>query len=219
MENNAEILESGPWSSVSVLFGRRDSVYKTLGADVWDIDRNAKNWPGGRQIVAHPPCRAWGNLRANSKHTEDEKKLAPWAVAQVRCWGGVLEHPARSSLWKTANLPRPGQGLDIYGGFTLDVDQHWWGHRAQKRTWLYLCGISRSDVPSMPLVITKAPCVITNIHGLRAGQPGYRKEVTKKEREATPPRFAEWLLSVAALCRPPLPLNFTWHKLTFSYEK
>lgn len=190
------------WASVSVLFARRDSIYKKLGVDTWDIDRDARNWPGGRKIVAHPPCRGWGCLRANSKHTPEEKALGPWAVAQVQKWGGVLEHPARSSLWKAANLPRPGSGFDQHGGFTLDVDQHWWGHRAQKRTWLYVCGITPGAVPAMPLVITRAPCVINNIHGLRAGQPGYRSHVTKREREATPPALAEYLLNLAALCRP-----------------
>lgn len=130
------------------------------------------------------------------------ERAGPWAVAQVQKWGGVLEHPARSSLWKAVNLPRPGAGFDQHGGFSLDVDQHWWGHRAQKRTWLYVCGIAPLAVPAMPLVISRAPCVITNIHGLRAGQPGYRPEVTKRERDATPPAFAAWLLNLAALCRP-----------------
>lgn len=55
--------------TVAVLFARADSTYKTLpGTDVWDIERNAKLWPGGAPVVAHPPCRAWGRLRklANS---------------------------------------------------------------------------------------------------------------------------------------------------------
>ena len=49
---------------VAVLFARADSVYKTLpGCDVYDIDRDALTFPGGNQVVAHPPCRAWGQLR------------------------------------------------------------------------------------------------------------------------------------------------------------
>ena len=35
------------------------------GFDCWDIERNALNWPGGNPIVAHPPCRAWGQLSQN----------------------------------------------------------------------------------------------------------------------------------------------------------
>jgi hypothetical protein len=33
---------------VAVLFARADSVYKALdGCDVWDIERDARRWPGG----------------------------------------------------------------------------------------------------------------------------------------------------------------------------
>ena len=33
--------------TVAVLFARADSTYKTLpGTDVWDIERNARLWPG-----------------------------------------------------------------------------------------------------------------------------------------------------------------------------
>lgn len=49
---------------IAVLFARQDSIYKTLpGCDVWDIERDARKWPGGCPVVAHPPCRAWGRLR------------------------------------------------------------------------------------------------------------------------------------------------------------
>lgn len=185
---------------VSVLFVRADSIYHSMPVDAWDATRDATKYQGPASIVAHPPCRAWGGLRANAKPRPGEKDLGPWAVEQVRKWGGVLEHPRASSLWPHCNLPRPGQSPDEFGGFSLDVDQHWWGHRAQKRTWLYVCGCRLADVPPMPITLTKAPCVITNTHGLRAGMPGYRKEVTKREREATPPAFAEWLVALAAKC-------------------
>ncbi len=37
-----------PFQTVAVLFARQDSVYKQLpGTDVWDIDRDARKWPGG----------------------------------------------------------------------------------------------------------------------------------------------------------------------------
>lgn len=86
-----------PEPTVAVLFARADSVYKTLpGTDVWDAARDARNWPGGVPVVAHPPCRAWGRLAHMAKPKPDEKDLARWAVAQVRRFGGVLEHPAAS---------------------------------------------------------------------------------------------------------------------------
>ena len=47
--------------TVAILFARSDSYYKTLPeCDVWDIERDARKWPGGAPVVAHPPCRAWG---------------------------------------------------------------------------------------------------------------------------------------------------------------
>ena len=79
--------------TITVLFARRDSVYKTMGADVWDADRNALYWRGGNPVVAHPPCRAWGRLRKFAKPQPGELDLARFAVAQVRRYGGVLEHP------------------------------------------------------------------------------------------------------------------------------
>lgn len=90
---------------VAALFVRADSIYKTMpGVDAWDIERDARKWPGGCPVVAHPPCRAWGRLRQFAKPRPDEKDLAPWAVEKVRRWGGVLEHPANSSLWIACGL-------------------------------------------------------------------------------------------------------------------
>lgn len=186
-------------SRPAVLFARADSIYKTMDCDVWDQERNALNWPGGAPIVAHPPCRGWGSLRKLSHADAAEKALGPWAAEQVRKWGGVLEHPARSTLWAAANLPRPGE-RDHQGGFTIAAPQWWWGHRAEKWTWFYVCGCEPGELPEIPLRIGRAECVIANIHGLRAGDPGYRKEVTKRERDATPPALAAWLLETARRC-------------------
>lgn len=118
--------------SVAVLFARADSHYKALpDCDVWDIERDARKWPGGMPVVAHPPCRAWGRLRMFANPRKGERLLATWAVRQVRTWGGVLEHPVGSLLWPKAGLPAPGQ-RDRFGGWTLPIVQQWWGHRAER---------------------------------------------------------------------------------------
>lgn len=183
-----------------MLFARSDSNYKSLaGCDVWDAGRNALNWPGGCPIVAHPPCRAWGRLRTFAKPVPGEKDLARWAVCQVRRWGGVLEHPASSSLWRDQDLPMPAPGVfDDFGGWTLPVDQFWWGHKARKRTWLYIVGCRPVDLPVMPYRLGEASHVVAS--SIRKGSAGFRTELTPSEREHTPPELCRWLVHLARRC-------------------
>ena len=183
-------------SGVAVLFARADSHYKALaGVDVWDIDRDARNWPGGTPLVAHPPCRAWGLLRQFSKPRPDEKQLAIDAIAHVRTFGGVLEHPARSDLWNHMHLPKPGEFSDEFGGYSIEVEQFHWGHKAEKRTWLYIVGCD--ELPAMP----RRPGKPTHVVKPRKNGTG-AKIITKSEREHTPPDFARWLVDLATRCKP-----------------
>jgi len=171
---------------IAVLYARSDSFYKSLpGCDVWDIDRDARLWPGGCPVVAHPPCRAWGRLRSFSKPRADEKQLAIHALAMVRIFGGVLEHPAGSTLWSVAGLPRPGF-FDEFGGWTLPVNQVWWGHRAEKRTWLYIVGAGMLDLPQIPFFMGYPSCPV--------------ERMGKAERERTTPAFSQWLVDLAVRC-------------------
>jgi hypothetical protein len=184
--------------TVAVLFARADSYYKTLsGVDVYDIERDARTWPGGCPVVAHPPCRAWASLRNWAKPREGEKDLAHIAIAHVREFGGVLEHPLLSTLWKVAGLPEPG-AFDSFGGWTLIVDQHWFGHRARKRTRLYICGVRPADIPVMPMKLGEA----THTVGLWSGRDRAtcRPSITKPEYEGTPPELARWLVALARSC-------------------
>lgn len=184
---------------VTILFARRDSVYKALpNCDVWDVDRDALTWRGGTPVVAHPPCRIWGRLSAFAKAPESEKMTAFFAVNAVRRWGGVLEHPAYSKLWKAAGLPLPGS-VDDWGGFTISVPQFWWGHRAEKWTWLYICGLRPAFVPGVPFRLGDAPCVIAQSR--RRQDLRWRPEVSKAEREHTPRDFAVWLIELARMSK------------------
>ena len=179
--------------TVAVLFARRDSVYKTLpGCDVFDIDRDARSFIGGCPVIAHPPCRAWGRLRHFARPRHDEKDLARFAVAKVRECGGVLEHPAHSSLWPDQGLP-VGHEVDSFGGFTLAVNQSWFGHRAEKSTFLYVVGVEKRNVPQFSVRFDLPSHVI-------ASKKSARPEVTKAEREATPIEFALWLIELARSC-------------------
>lgn len=191
-------------TTVAVLFARLDSVYKTLpDTDVWDIDRDARKWLGGAPIVAHPPCRAWGRLSHMAKPRHDEKDLARFAVRMVRKYGGVLEHPSMSALWQDQSLPLPGAGPDQFGGWTLGITQHWWGHRAEKATWLYIVGVAPRDIPEIPMRLGGSSHVIASSTARQhRGHPSFRPEVTKPERERTPPKLADWLLELARRTEP-----------------
>lgn len=184
--------------TVAVLFARADSHYKTLaGVDVWDAERDARRWPGGCPVVAHPPCRAWGRLRTFARPRPDEMNLARLAVALVREFGGVLEHPAGSTLWKAQMLPEPGQ-RDQYGGWTLAAPQKWWGHKAEKATWFYIVGCEPTNIPALPYVMGEAAYVVQS-----RKRNDYRPHITKTEREHTPPLLAAWLVELAAKCKTP----------------
>jgi len=170
---------------VSVLYTRKDSIYKEMNVDCWDIDRDARKWEGGNPVICHPPCRAWGNLRYFAKPREKEKELAIHAVIMIRLYGGILEHPNTSGLWKYMNLPKPGE-RDIYGGWTLSINQHWFGHPAQKRTYLYIVGINPKDIPSYPINLNAVTNTVANMG--------------KSAREKTPRSMAKWLIEMAKLC-------------------
>ena len=172
---------------IAVLFARVDSHYKAIpGCDVYDIERDARTWPGGCPVIAHPPCRAWGGLSHMAKPRPDEKDLARFAVRKIREFGGVLEHPKKSKLWADQSLPAPGC-FDEFGGWTLPIFQQWFGHRAEKATLLYIVGCNPCDIPEMPMVLGEATHTIASSKARqRRDHPLYRPEVTKSERERTP---------------------------------
>jgi hypothetical protein len=185
--------------TVAILFARRDSIYKNLpDCDVYDIDRDALTFEGKMPVIAHPPCRTWGHLKAFSNAPESEHKFAIWAIEQVRKWGGVLEHPKGSTLFRECKCGLPGGLPDEYGGILIQVDQFHWDHKARKRTLLYIVGTY--DLPPFPRRKGKPTHVID--------RPGKNRKKTrpncgklpwcnKKEREATPLKFAKWLIEIA----------------------
>lgn len=185
---------------VSVLFVCRQSYYKLMdNVDCWDELRDAKSYDGTNPVVAHPPCRAWGNLRTVATRVRPgEQELGPWAIEQVRRCGGVLEHPAGSILFECCECPKPDEEADGWGGYTIDVDQYHWGHRAAKPTRLYIVGTR--DLPARPHREGEPTHCITQGHGVRIGHPRFKSRVPDWEREATPPAFAAWLVEVARRC-------------------
>lgn len=175
--------------------------------DPWGVERDATRYEGPWPVVAHPPCAAWGRY-AHRAH--DDGRTGPIAVAQVRRFSGVLEHPRDSRLWRECGLPLPGWLPDAWGGWTVEVFQRDWGHRADKPTWLYVVGCSAADLPPMPpsqpprdawtpsrRVLDPARLSSARPRGAR----GIVECMSKTQRHLTPPAFAAWLVDLARKCR------------------
>jgi hypothetical protein len=139
--------------TVAALYVERGGVYWNLpGVDAWDEERDARLYDGPYPVVAHPPCARWGQL-ANVNRARygtpigEDGGCFEAALAAVRKWGGVLEHPANSIAWKKFGLPRAFRGswstnLEDQDGLSTEISQVVYGHGARKRTWLYAVGIN-----------------------------------------------------------------------------
>ena len=175
---------------IAVLFARSDSDYKNYpDFEVYDIERDARQFCKKMPVLAHPPCRAWGQLSHMANPREGEKQLAYLALAQVRLNGGVLEHPASSRFFKEAELPI-GMFTDEFGGFTVQIDQFDFGHVAHKATKLYICGIDPSQLPEIPPKNTASTdrSICGNVKGT--------KRCTQYQREYTPDELINWMTKV-----------------------
>lgn len=188
---------------IAVLFARADSVYKTMpGCDVWDIERDARNWPGGCPVVAHPPCARWSLIngvvlsRYPHKAAEfawgNDGGLFAFALSSVRRFGGVIEHPRGSRAFDHFALPRVGRMPDEFGGWTTEVRQVDFGHRAEKRTWLYICGVNPDDIPRHHQTGERPVAAV-----MRMAHSRTRELMDKAERERTPLAFAQFLVNIA----------------------
>lgn len=181
------------------------------GVDCWPEKRDARRYPGTAPVVAHPPCGPWSRFWAHASDPAT-KPLAPFAVDQVRRWGGVLEHPALSALWAARGLPAPIDPRQIplfdprdeHGGFSIEVEQCWWGHIARKRTWLYIVG---ADPWAIEVAPERRPPRADRTQlrfDARRGTSYPRSMVDRcspQTRKRTPPAFARWLVDLAASCR------------------
>jgi hypothetical protein len=104
-----------------------------------------------------PPCERWGRYWSGGPSARVRRQLGDdggcfaSALAAVRRWGGVLEHPEASHAWRAHGLIPPlkrgGWSVaDDLGGWTCCVEQGHYGHRARKATWLYARGV---ELPSL----------------------------------------------------------------------
>ena len=188
----------------------RGVYYGLPDVDPWDEARDARLYAGPYAVVAHPPCSRWCRLaglveaRWGHRRGNDGGCFAS-ALAVVRRWGGVIEHPAYSDAWKHFGLPKPDRHggwtpRDEHGGASAHVEQGRYGHVAKKATWLYAV---RCDLPDLlwgsePDQRSKAPVSWCGNH-VASGER--RPRVGKAAAAATPPAFREILLTMARSAR------------------
>lgn len=198
---------------IAALFVASGGPYAGLhGVDMWDVTRDARRYQGPHPVVAHPPCERWGrywhggpSARVRRQKGADDGCFAA-ALAAVRRWGGVLEHPAASHAWRAFHLKQPPRAggwvsADWEGGWTCCVDQGHYGHRAQKATWLYAVGVH----PLPLLQWGKSAARVRFDDGFhsaaerrRAIRTGTCQRLSKRERSETPRAFRDLLLAIAA---------------------
>lgn len=176
--------------------------------ECWDAERDATRYAGPWPVVAHPPCGPWGKLRGQC--TRQDASLGPVAAAQVMRWGGVLEHPAGSLLWRECNLPEPGEfprhvqaaeDVPMRRVWTIAVDQCEWGHEARKATWLLLVGVEPNAVGVPPMPGAQPTRTVQSRRHLWSHGNDRMREMSKTRRHLTPPLMAEWLVALARSTR------------------
>lgn len=134
---------------IAALFVATDGPYFGLkDIEPWDEIKDARKYSGPHKVIAHPPCERWGrywsggpNPRARRFRLGDDGGCFSSAIASVRKFGGVLEHPEASHAWRTFGLAKPPKNggwirADKHG-WTCCVEQGHYGHPARKATWLY----------------------------------------------------------------------------------
>ena len=192
-------------ATIAALFVQTGGCYFGLpNVDPWDEPRDARLYAGPWPVVAHPPCARWCQLaHINQKRwgatIGDDGGCFGAALAAVRRFGGVLEHPAWSLAWPAFGLQEPssrGWLRCIDGAWVCEVSQAAYGHQARKLTWLYYVG----DAAPAPLSWARpAPTAVVSNCANRGNSPLQR--LTGKASSASPPAFRDILLSIAASAR------------------
>lgn len=112
---------------VAVLWCEPRSNYWELlqRCEVYTERKNARTYAGPFPVICHPPCGPWGKYKANCHHSKEDGILAMQFVHQ---WGGIVEHPVGSSLFREHGTT----------GRIEQVNQGDFGHKALKPTLLYI---------------------------------------------------------------------------------
>ncbi len=194
---------------LAALYVMPGSIYEQVPwIDCWGKDRDARLYAGPYPVIAHPPCERWGRYWFGGPSAKvrkvkgDDDGCFKAALASVRQFGGVLEHPAATSAWVHFGLQKPPRAggwvrADEYG-WTCCVDQGHYGHRAQKATWLYYVGTFLPE-----LKWGKSESAVRFEDGYHSAEERARKRkiktgicqrLSKKQRLQTPGPFRDALI-------------------------
>ena len=199
---------------IAALYVLTDGPYFGLrGIDPYDILRDAKKYKGPHPVIAHPPCERWGRYwgggpmlhgTKNQKTLGDDEQTFAHALWAVRSFGGVLEHPQGSHAFRYYGLPLPKIGggwtdVDLFGGRSCCVSQGYYGHRAQKLTWLYGVGINFKELkwgkaPGKFIKIEEG--FHSNEERARLIKTGICQRLSSRQRAETPLVFRDVLISL-----------------------
>ncbi len=196
---------------VAALYVQVPGIYTDRAdVDAWGLpERDARAYAGPWPVVAHPPCERWGRYWSGGpsgkvrRQKGDDQGCFAAALASVRMWGGVIEHPADSYAWDAFDLPTPSRAggwvRGLCGGWSCHIEQGHYGHRAKKATWLYSYGTALPDLAWGPSAAGVR--LDDGFHSAEERRYHTRKgalqRLSHRQRLSTPPAFAELLLSLA----------------------
>lgn len=222
---------------ISALYIETAGCYSKLeGIEPWDLKRDARRYTGPHPVIAHPPCQRWGKFWHGSTRKPHQFKLGEdqgcfaAALASVRSYGGVLEHPADSHAWAFFGLHKPKRGAgwvkaDEYGGWTCYVEQGHYGHLSRKPTWLYAAHVDLIDLNWGKLPQRLHPVALERYGYEKARRIGMMAMVGGKRkteiRNATPAEFRDLLIRIAKTADPsrPAPKSPQPEVNAFTHEK
>lgn len=154
---------------VAILCAAKKSNYFHIpDLDIYDESRDAFTYTGGVPVIAHPPCAQWSRMKAFANYNKRHLELAAFCIDAVRSNGGILEHPAGSSIFRHFGLST---------AHIISVSQSWWGFPAQKRTYLYF----HECKPCVPHPLS-FDCITGNVSKMNASK-----------RSLMPLSFCQWL--------------------------
>lgn len=164
---------------VPVYFVKNNSHYKKLNADCYDIDRDALTTKRTDIGIYHPPCRLFSKLKYFSKADYSEKNLAYWSIDRIQEYGGILEHPNGTSLFKEKNIKLTASNC-------IKVNLSWFGFQCEKSTLIFYNKIQLEDFPQLPLNFNAIESKVSKL--------------SQSKRDVTPLNMCEWLLEAVQNC-------------------